>query len=115
MSTDEEVRAAAVISAAAWRSSLRTLISDLLDSGGTLEFKKKYVEEFGKYFNTFAVVGTIAIEMLGISMEHLLKVLFDIHPARLLGFYMQYIDRLLDEHEAYIVNKYMTCRFLDCI
>ena len=112
MQDNEEIRMAADT----WRTGIHQLISDFLEDGGTVpNFKKKYVEEFAKHFNTFAAVGTIAIEMLGIAMEHTLKVLFTLYPGRLVGFYMQYIDRLLVEQEAYIVNKYMTCRFLDCI
>lgn len=52
MSSEEEVRAAAV----AWRTALCELIVDFLENGGPLEFKKKYVEEFGKHFNTFAAL-----------------------------------------------------------
>ena len=101
---------------AAWRQSVREIISDLLDLQEPLDdIHKNYVYEFGRHFDTFMAVGTISIEMLGIAMEHMLKVLFELHPGRLIGFYMEYVDRLLGQHEQYILYKYETCRLLDCI
>ena len=102
--------------AAAWRRALYELILKFLEEGGDIaDIREDYGHQFGLHFDTFSVVGTRTLDRLGTAAEHMLKVLIAIHPGKAVGFYMQYIDRLLEEHEKYILHKYEIHRLMDCI